>query len=330
MFETLIRISNTHLFAPVMPTLQDIPFYASLLHSCFLTKNLQKLKQIHARIITIGISRHDFVRAKLVSSYSACAQMHQASYIFSLTNRQSTFLYNSLIRGYVSLNQFSQSLSVLRQMVIARKPVDYHTLPVVLKSCAGLLVLQLGKQVHGAVVVNGFAFDLANSNALITMYSKCGDLAAARNVFDGMLERNSITWSAMMAGYGMHGVFGEVFQLFQRMVDVGEEPDGVTFTAVLTACSHGGFTEKGQEYFEMMEGQFGLRPGLEHYTCMVDMLGRAGQVDEAEELVVGMEVEPDEALWGALLAACRIHGKVEVAERVTEKVFGRKLSSASL
>lgn len=215
-------------------------------------------------------------------------------------------------------------------MVVAPKPIDRHTLPAVLKSCAGLSALLLGKQVHGAVVFNGFSFDLANSNALITMYSKCGDLGSARKVFDKMPVRNSISWSAMMAGYGMHGIFDEVFMLFERMVDSGLEPDGVTFTAILSACSHGGLREKGQEYYEMMKGRFGLRPGLEHYTCMVDMLGRAGLVEEAEDLIVGMDVEPDEALWGALLAACKIHGKVEVSERVAMKLCGRRLSLASL
>lgn len=180
------------------------------------------------------------------------------------------------------------------------------------------------------VLVNGFASDVANSNALVTVYSKCGDLVCARKVFDEMLERNVVTWSAMMAGYGVHGRFFEVFDLFERMVNAEVRPDGVTFTAVLTACSHGGFAYKGVEYFEMMQKRFGLRPGLEHYTCMVDMLGRAGRVEEAETLVEEMEEPPDEALWAALLVACKSHGKVDVAERVAEKVYGRRLSSGSL
>ncbi|XP_059627790.1 putative pentatricopeptide repeat-containing protein At3g23330 [Cornus florida] len=314
-----------------MPTpLNLVPFFASLLDSCLSTKNLIKLKQIHAKIISVGISRHDFIRSKLVSNYAACAQMLDATHIFSLTNRQSTFLYNSLIRGFSSLNLFSQSLSLFRQMLYAHKPIDRHTLPTVLKSCAGLSALRLGRQVHLVVLANGFGSDVPNLSALITMYSKCGDLVSARWVFDKMPEMNSVTWSAMMAGYGMHGNSGEVFVLFEQMVNAGVLPDGMTFTTVLTACSHGGLTDKGREYFEMMKGRFGLRPRLEHYTCMVDMLGRAGCVEEAEVLIEGMEVEPDEALWGALLGACKIHRKVDVAERVAEKIYGRRLSATSL
>lgn len=215
-------------------------------------------------------------------------------------------------------------------MLLIHKAIDFHTLPVVLKSCAALSALRPGHQVHGAVLVHGFALDLANSNALITMYAKCGDLVGARKVFNGMWKINEVSWSAMMAGYGMHGDFNEVFQLFERMVDEGQRPDRVTFTTVLTACSHGGLIEKGREYFEMMEMKFGVRPSLEHCTCMVDMLGRVGRVEEAEQLILKMEMEPDKVLWSSLLGACRMHGKVEIAERVEKQLYGMPLSVAAL
>ncbi|KAJ4960571.1 hypothetical protein NE237_020481 [Protea cynaroides] len=304
---------------------QIIPLYSSLIESCSSTKNLKTLKKIHAQIVTMGISYHDFIRAKLVSSYAACSQMHEAALIFSRTNHQSTFLYNSMIRGYASLNLFLQALSVYRHMLLAGKQHDHCTFPSVLKCCAGLSALRLGCQVHQAVLIHGFSDDVATSNALVTMYSKCGDLRAARQMFDEMTQRNSVTWSALIASYGMHGRSTEAVRLFEEMLDVGELPDAVSFTTVLTACSHGGLTELGRRFFEMMEGKFGMRPGLEHYTCMVDMLGRVGHVEEAEALIERMEVEPDEALWGALLGACRLHGKIEVAERVAEKVYGRRL-----
>jgi len=133
----------------------------------------------------------------------------------------------------------------------------------------------------------------------------------------------------MMRGYGMHGKCGEVFDLFDKLVEAGERPDGVTFTTVLSACSHGGLIDKGREYFEMMEVRFGVKPEVQHYTCMVDMLGRVGQVEEAEKLIWRMKVNPDRALWSALLAACKTHGKVEVAERVIERIYGGELSVAS-
>ncbi|XP_021891634.1 putative pentatricopeptide repeat-containing protein At3g23330 [Carica papaya] len=300
-----------------------ITLYAALLDASSSTKDLQKLRKLHAQTIIQGIASHGFIRAKLVSSYAASARMHEATLLFSFTNHQPTFLYNSLIRSYASLNQFSESLSIFRLMVLALKPIDRYTLPAVLKSCAGLSALRLGKQVHAAVLGSGYAFDMANSNATITMYAKCGDLDGAKKMFDKMPVRNEVSWSAMMAGYGMHGKYSEVFVLFERMVESGIRVDGVTLTSVLMACSHAGLVEKGREYFGMVEGKFGLRPSIEHYTCMVDMLGRAGLVEEAEELIKGIEMEPDDALWRALLGTCRIHGKVEMAERAAEKVYGK-------
>ncbi|OMP03811.1 hypothetical protein COLO4_10191 [Corchorus olitorius] len=208
-------------------------------------------------------------------------------------------------------------------MIIAQKPFDIFTLPPVLKSCGHLSDLTLGTQLHGSVLVHGYSSDLANNNSLISMYGKCGELECARKVFDDMPVRSYVSWSALMMGYEKVGMAWEVFNLFQKMVEMGMEVDGLTLTTVLTACSRQGMVEKGKEIFERMEGRFGVKPGLEHYTCMVDMLGKAGLVEEAEELVMGMQMEKDDALWNALLAACKIHGKVEVAERVERRFVGQ-------
>lgn len=199
-----------------------------------------------------------------------------------------------------------------------------------LKSCGGLSALEIGRQVHGMVLVSRYALDLANSNALISMYAKCGDLKGARMVFDGMPKRNVVSWAVMMVGYEMHLEVNEVLVLFERMVNEGVKADAVCFTTILSACNHGGMVEKGTEIFGMMEGRFGVRPRLEHYTCMVDMLGKAGRVEEAAELMMGMQVKPDKALLGIWLRTCRSHGQLEVAERVAEKVYVRRLSVASL
>ncbi|KAJ8618082.1 hypothetical protein MRB53_014268 [Persea americana] len=308
------------------PAALSIPFYASLLESSSSAKTIQKL---HARLLTLGIAHHDFIRAKLVSSYALCGRMRDATHIFSRTNRRTTFLYNSIIKGYGSLNLFHLSLRTYLLMLQHGRPPDRRTLPSVLKSCAGLPSLHLGRQVHVSVLVRGFSSDVATSNSLISMYAKSGDLDSARHLFDGMPDRNSITWSAMIAGYGSHGLSREALGLFGEMLDAGELPDGVTFTAVLTACGRGGMVEMGWRVWEMMEGRFGVRPGLEHYTCMVDMLGRVGRVEEAEAFIEGMDEEPDGAVWGALLGACKMHGKLDVAERVAERLYGKSDVSCS-
>lgn len=216
---------------------------------------------------------------------------------------------------------FSNSLMVFRRMLYNFKPFDFNTFPVVLKSAAGLSSLRLGKQVHSALLVSGFGLGLASCNGMISMYSKCGCLRSAREVFDKMSVRNLVTWTSMIGGYRMHGDFRSAFELFMRMLDDGLEPDEFVFTEVLGACSHAGMVEPGLEWFKAMELQYRVKPGLKHYTCVVDMLGRAGRVDEAEKLVLSMDVEPDNALWRALLAACRVYGKVEIAERVEKRLY---------
>ncbi|XVE59642.1 hypothetical protein DITRI_Ditri05aG0062500 [Diplodiscus trichospermus] len=308
---------------------RTIPFFVSLLDECYSTKSLQKLKQIHAKLIVLNISSHSFLRTKLLSAYASCSQLREAHILFFFTSRQPTFIYNSLIRAYSSLNQFSESLSIFHHMIIAQKTFDIFTLPPVLKSCGQLSDVTLGRQLHGAVLVNGCSSDLATSNSLISMYGKCGELECAGKLFDEMPVRSYVSWSALMTGYEKVGMASEVFVLFEKMVGMGMEVDGVTLTTVLTAFSHEGMVEKGREVFETMEERFGVKPGLEHLTCMVDMLGKAGLVEEAEELVMGMELETDEALWNALLSACRVHGKVEVAERIEKRFVGRALNLAS-
>ncbi|XP_021836792.1 pentatricopeptide repeat-containing protein At5g48910-like [Spinacia oleracea] len=288
---------------------------ASLLELCCGTKNLQNLRILHSQTIKLGFSCNDFIRAKLVSSYTACAEFSDAELMFSFTNRKFTFLYNTFIRGYASTKQFHLSLSSFHQLLQDRKPIDLNTLPAVLKSVAALSYLRIGRRIHSFVLVHGFGFDIAHCNALITMYCKCGELESARKVFDKMPRRNLITWSAMMGGYGMHGNADEVFCLFDKMLVAGVWPDEVMFTTILTACSHGGRVKEGEEYFEMMVEIFHIRPTKEHCSCMVDMLGRAGKIEEARGIIESMEMEPDACLWRAFLGACKIQGKSEIIVR---------------
>lgn len=292
---------------------EAIQAYASLLQQCFITRNLRKVLQLHCETIKLGLSYDDYIRAKLISCYSSCAQMADAQLIFSFINRKSTFIYNTLIRGYASTKQFNLSISCFHELLISDSNIDKYTLPVVLKSVSAVSSMRLGQQLHTLALVRGFSSELSNCNALITMYSKCGDLGFARKVFDKMPERSQATWCAMMSGYGMHGEFDEVFWLFESMLDFGVFPDAATFTTVLTACSHGGHVEEGKRYFEMMVREFPLSPSL-----VVDMLGRAGRIEEAKGVIERMEMEPDEALWRAFLGACSIHGRFQIIVRAKQ------------
>ncbi|KAG9444409.1 hypothetical protein H6P81_015749 [Aristolochia fimbriata] len=285
--------------------------YANLIESCTSKKDLRTLRSLHARALVRGIAHHDFLRVKLVSSYAASARLSDALHIFHRAHRRPTFLFNTLIRAFASLNRHVDSLNLYVYMLRSGKPPDRHTLPSLLKSCASLSALHLGRRLHAAAVVHGFSSDAANSNALIAMYARCGDAGSARRVFDEMSERDVASWSAMVGCYGVHGRCAEAVEMFEEMVGSGVSPDGAALTAVLAACSHGGLVETGRRVFETMEGRFGVRPRLEHYTCMVDLLCKAGAVEEAKALIGSMEeddVTVDRAFWRAFLAPYRIRG----------------------
>ncbi|TYJ18847.1 hypothetical protein E1A91_A09G150300v1 [Gossypium mustelinum] len=198
---------------------------------------------------------------------------------------------------------------------------DAVTFVGVLSSCANLGAVSVGHEVEQRIESSRLGLNPFLNNALINMYARCGNLVKARAIFDGMPVKSVVSWTAIIGGYGMHG-YGEIaVELFDEMIKSGIRPDGAAFVSVLCACSHAGLTEKGLEYFSEMKMKHRLQPGPEHYSCVVDLLGRAGRLNEALELIKSMQVKPDGAVWGALLGACKIHRNVEMAELAFERVI---------
>jgi pentatricopeptide repeat protein len=188
--------------------------------------------------------------------------------------------------------------------------------------------MRFGKQIHGHVLRNQYTSMMVFvANCLVDMYSKSGDIDAARVVFDNMKQRNAVSWTSLLTGYGMHGHGEEALQVFDEMRRAGWEPDGVTLVVVLYACSHTGMIERGMNYFNGMSEEFGIVPGVEHYACMVDLLGRAGCLYEALKLVEGMPMEPNPIVWVALLSACRIHQNVPLAEYAANRLSELELEN---
>eukprot|EP01018_Ginkgo_biloba_P009907 Gb_21316 [translate_table: standard] len=202
----------------------------------------------------------------------------------------------------------------------ARQP-NSVTFAGVLPACANLAALEHGKEVHEDIIRSGYQSDVFVGSALIDMYTKCGNIENARKLFDTMHEKNVVLWNSMIIGYGMHGFGKEALQLFERMQPSGTKPDHVTFVGVLSACCHAGLVDDGWQYFNSMSRDYHIAPGGEHYCCMVDLLGRAGSLDEAHEFINKMPIKPDAAVWGSLLGSCRIHNNIELGERVAECLF---------
>lgn len=223
--------------------------------------------------------------------------------------------WTSVITGSVQNFEHEEAFHTFRQMLSVGLYPTSETICGILPAAANLADLRHGKELHGYAVVMGFEENVYVRSALIDMYAKCGLISEARSLFQKMSERNTVTWNSMIFGYANHGYCNEAIQLFDQLL--GEEEmkvDHLTFTAVLTACSHAGMVHLGESLFQLMQDKFGIEPRLEHYACMVDLLGRAGKLDQAYDLIDKMAIEPDSFVWGALLGACRQHGNINLAD----------------
>uniref|UniRef100_A0A7N0VAT0 DYW domain-containing protein n=1 Tax=Kalanchoe fedtschenkoi TaxID=63787 RepID=A0A7N0VAT0_KALFE len=223
--------------------------------------------------------------------------------------------------GYAQNGLASEVLDLYKRMEFEGICPDAVTYVGVLSSCANLGAQTVGSQVEHRIESSGLSCNPFLKNALINMHVRCGNLLKARGIFDRMSEKTLVSWTAMIGGYGVHGQGEVAVRLFDEMIRSGVTPDQTAFVCVLSACSHAGLSDKGLEYFEAMKNQYKLHPGPEHYSCVVDLLGRVGRLKEARELIDSMPVEADGAVWGALLGACKIHKNVGLAEIAFQRVI---------
>ncbi|KAK1561808.1 hypothetical protein Q3G72_000958 [Acer saccharum] len=262
--------------------------------------------QVHAQIIKHGLLNDVYVQNSLVHMYATFGDMKAASNIFRRMHRSNVVSWTSMIAGYSKCGDVKSA-----QGVRANETVMVS----VISSCAHLGALELGEKAHEYVERNNLDVNLILGTALVDMYARCGCIEKAIRVFEGLPERDTLSWTSLIAGLALHGYAGMALKYFEEMVNTGLTPRDITFTAILSACSHGGLVEKGLEIFESIKIDYGIQPRLEHYGCVVDLLGRAGKLAEAEKFVLNMPIEPNAPIWGALLGACRIHKNVEIAER---------------
>eukprot|EP00257_Ricinus_communis_P019649 XP_015578697.1 pentatricopeptide repeat-containing protein At1g71420 [Ricinus communis] len=213
--------------------------------------------------------------------------------------------------------QPEEALFLFRQLHREDLAPDWYTFSIVLKACAGLGTERQALTVHSRVIKAGFEGDVVLENALIHAYARCGSIFLSKQVFDEMRMRNLVSWNSMLKAYALHGQAKEALHLFSEM---NVRPDSATMVALLSACSHAGMVEEGIKIFESMSDRHGIFPQLDHYACMVDILGRAGRVFEAKELISTMPMEPDAVVWSALLGSCRKHGETYLAKLAADRL----------
>eukprot|EP01018_Ginkgo_biloba_P002565 Gb_33726 [translate_table: standard] len=295
--------------------------FASILPACASTMALEQGMEIHKEIIKSGIQSNVCVENALVDMYAKCGSIKTARDIFDKMHQRNTVSWTAIIGGYAQNGNGEEALKLFRQMQLAGVKPNSMTFASVLPACANLAALEQGMEIHEEINRNGFQSNVFLGNALIDMYAKCGSIEKARDLFDKMDQRTDVSWTAMIGGYAMHGYGKEALKLFEQMQHSGMNPNPVTLVCVLSACCHAGLLKEGWQYFNSMSKYYCITPAMEHYVCMVDLLGRAGCLDQAQDFINNMPIKPDATVWRCLLGACRIHNNVELGESVAERLF---------
>ncbi|XP_031261083.1 pentatricopeptide repeat-containing protein At2g20540 [Pistacia vera] len=326
---------------PILPDKFTFPF---LIKSCAGLMCYLLAKQVHAHVCKFGPKSHSITENALIDMYTKCDDLIEAQKVFEQMTERDVISWNTLISGHVRLGQMKKArslfdkmpyrtivswtamisgyshmgchadaLDVFQEMQTAGIEPDDISIVSVLPACAQLGALEFGKWIHMYCDRNGLLRKTCICNALIEMYAKCGCISQARQLFELMLEKDVISWSTMIGGLANHGKAREAIQLFQEMLRANVEPNGVTFLGILSACSHAGFWNEGLSYFDSMRKDYQIEPKIEHYGCLVDLLGRAGRLRQALDIIEEMPMKPDSKTWGSLLSSCRTHSNLEIA-----------------
>ncbi|KAJ4968791.1 hypothetical protein NE237_015492 [Protea cynaroides] len=320
--------------------------FAPLLKSCSNLPDLNLGRGVHAEIVALGFESHPPIQIGLVELYSSHDAMEDAEQVFDAMSQREVVAWNMMIRGYcnrgdvhLGLHFFNQmeersvvtwnsmiaslarsgkdndALKLFREMWDNGFDPDDATLVTVLPVCARLGVYDVGRWIHSFADSKKLSRDVVSlGNSLVDFYCKSGDTETAHRVFNEMPQKNVVSWNAMISGLAFNGQGELGVDMFEEMKKQDMAPNHATFIGVLACCSHAGFVQRGHELFNSMLTEHKLEPVLEHYGCMVDLLGRNGCVKEAYGLITSMPMKANAALWGALLSACRTHGNLQLAE----------------
>ena len=328
-----------------------------LAHACANLNTTHFGFHLHCIVFKMGFENHVFVQTGLLHMYSNWGFLVDAAQVFGEMPERNTVTWNVFISGLIKWGQLEFARSVFDRMLVRsvvswtlvidgytrinkplkalalfRKMIEVDgiepnevTLLTVFPAIANLGNVKMCESVHGYVEKRGFnAVDIRIVNALIDLYAKCGCIESASRLFSEMPDwrKNSVSWNSVMSGYAIFGMVREVVDTFEKMEKAGVRPNHVAFLSILSACSHSGLVEEGLEFFGKMVNDYGLVPDIKHYGCVIDMLGRAGRLEEAEKVALQVPREvANDVIWRTLLGACSVHDNVEIGKRVTKKIL---------
>ncbi|KAK2453021.1 pentatricopeptide repeat-containing protein [Trifolium repens] len=304
-----VEISSTTLVCGLSAAAKISDFYAGI--------------QIHCCMFKFGYccGFDEFVSASLVTFYACCKRMDDACRVFREILCKNVVVWTALLTGYGLNDKHVEALEVFGEMMRFNVVPNESSFTSALNSCVGLEDLEKGRVIHAAGIKMGLENGVYVGNSLVVMYSKCGFIGDALSVFRGIGEKNVVSWNSVIVGCAQHGCGVWALVLFKQMLMEGVESDEITLTGLLSACSRSGMLEKARCFFEYFGRKRSMKLTVEHYVCMVDVLGRCGEVKEAEALAMNMPVEANSMVWLVLLSACRLHSNLDVAERAAKRIF---------
>ncbi|XP_022972403.1 putative pentatricopeptide repeat-containing protein At3g18840 [Cucurbita maxima] len=326
--------------------------FASVLSACSNLKSLKLGKEIHAYVLKNGLIVNPFIGSGLVDVYCKCNNMRYAESVHSELTTRNVYSITSMIVGYssqgnmvearklfdsldeknsvvwtalfieyVKSQQFEAVFELLSEYRKEAAVLDVLILVSIIGACARQAALAPGKQIHGYMLRAGIEFKVKLASSLVDMYSKCGSIIYAERIFREVLDKDSILYNIMIAGYAHHGWENEAVHLFKEMIENDFEPDAITFIALLSACRHSGLVELGERFFDSMTNDYNISPEIDHYACMIDLYGRANELNKALAFMKRIPIELDAVIWGAFLNACRINGNTELAREAEDELL---------
>ncbi|XP_038683772.1 pentatricopeptide repeat-containing protein At5g50990 [Tripterygium wilfordii] len=353
---SIIRCTGSHnlLTSPANSgDIRDPQTLCRTLETCKLSMNFQAVLQTHTRAIVFGYGTYPSVIASLLSTYVCCDSLYLArrlldqisvrdfhivtlnlvieslmtkgecdiaKKVFHSMHVRDIVTWNSMVGGYVKNGQFEEAFRLFQKMLSSNIEPDKFTFASIISGCARLGALDRALWVYGLMIEKRIELNAILISAVIDMYSKCGRIQTAKDIFESVPRNDVCIWNAMINGLAIHGFGLDAILVFSKMEVENIFPDYITFIGLLTACSHCGLVEEGQKYFDLMTSRYSIQPRLEHYGAMVDLFSRAGLLDEAYLMVEAMPMEPDNVIWRTILSACRIHKKPKLGEAAIENI----------
>ncbi|KAJ4786462.1 Pentatricopeptide repeat-containing protein [Rhynchospora pubera] len=307
--------------------------YGSVIKACIGLKSLNYGVTVHGKVIKSGLGFDTFLGCSLVDMYCKCGMIGEALKLHERIGTRQLVSWNAILAGFSAQKQSKEAQTLFLKMLESGLKPDNFTYATVLSSCADLGTAGLGRQIHAQILKKSMVGDVYVASTLMDMYAKCGNLKDTLSIFDRMPERDLVTWNAIVCGYASHGHGWEAISMFERMQGDNVEPNHATFVSILRACGHIGLYDAGMRYFDLMRNRYSLEPQLEHYTCMVDIVGRSKGPFEALKIINNIPFEPDAIIWRTLLSVskiCKGHAaELPIAELAAQQVLQKEPEDSS-